>query len=82
MVRINKIGKKFGLKCELREYLASSVRCLARRWLGGPRDVGVDPWDPREGQRGHETSWLVDVPGRIRPSRGTCRRDGASLGRA
>lgn len=51
MVRINKIGKKFGLKCELCEYLASSVRCAARRWLSGPRNGGVDSWDPREGQR-------------------------------
>lgn len=31
MVRINKIGKKFGLKCELCEYR----RCLYCVWLGG-----------------------------------------------
>lgn len=75
MVRINKIGKKFGLQCELCEYLAPSVRCLARR-LGGPGDVGVAPRAPRGGQRGQETSWQR-MSETVSSPAATCRGDGA-----
>lgn len=46
MVRINKIGKNFGLKCELREYLLPLSRAptAAAPWAGVPDGPLRPPW--------------------------------------
>ena len=53
MVRVNKIGRNFGLKCELREYrLPARLAGLGCRWA--PQTLGEGCWTP-SGEVGKHT---------------------------